>query len=186
MAKLSPEQRKALTEKNKKLKSLELELIEAKKREGIDEYVSIKVTKRNTRFIRTKIDGAPDKAVGHFNTTIGITAKKSPVLVPLSIATGKAVTGFMYYIEGEREGSVVSASVTARGDGSTQVAVGTLTFLKIPAGKTAEFNTTIAVRGKVGKQYHVVISRINYKLALSDARYQQYLKPIMSKSLDFS
>lgn len=186
MKKLTPAERKALSALQKKLKVLETNLVDAKRREGIDEYVSIKVEKRDARFTREKVEGGPDKATGRFLLFIKMTAKQTPVFVPLSAASGKNVAGFMYVIEGTGEGNIATAEVSVRGEGVAQVTMGTLQFAKIPKGRSATFRLDVTIRGRIGKQYQIVINRINYKLALADARYQQYLKPIPSEKLKFS
>jgi hypothetical protein len=76
--------------------------------------------------------------------------------------------------------------VTVRGEGITQVTLGSLEFVRIPAGRTATLRIENRIRGKVGKQYQIVIHRMNYKRELSDARYAQYIKPIRGEMLRFS
>lgn len=169
-----------------RLKDLQAALTEAKKREGIDAYITVKVQDLEAHFKRTKNPDGPDKTVGRYLLFLNITAKSVPVLVPLSIASSKTPTGFMYYIEGTGESSVATADVTARGEGMTVVKVGTLEYAKIPAGGTVTFRLDVTIRGKIGKKYQIVVDRINYKLAHTDPRYQQYLKPIISKPLKFS
>lgn len=186
MAKLTPENREALSVMKTKLTSLQKELAAANRREGIDPYVSVKVKRTDARFTRTKIKDAPDKAIGKYQLFVDIASKQVPVYVPLTIASSKKVTGFMYHIEGTGESSVESATVEVRGVGTTLLTLGTLEYAHIPAGGTATFRLDITIRGKIGKKYHIVINRLNYKLALADARYQQYLKPITSDSLKFS
>jgi hypothetical protein len=186
MKKLTPAERKALSEMSARLKALQSELTEAKKREGLDAYVTIKVKDRQARFERTRTPDGPDKAVGRYLLFIDITAKQVPVLVPLSVASSKSVSGFMYHIEGTGEAAIATADVTARGQGLTQVGIGTLQLAKIAPGQTATFRVDIIIRGKIGKKYQIVVNRINYKLALTNARYQQYLKPIVSKGLRFA
>jgi predicted transcriptional regulator len=63
--------------------------------------------------------------------------------------------------------------------------VGTLLFAKIPQGSTASFRILTTIRGKIAKTYKITITRINYKLNLTDPRYQQYIKPIVSDSVTF-
>jgi hypothetical protein len=92
----------------------------------------------------------------------------------------------MYQIEGTAEGSISVAGVRARGDGVSLVTLGTLIYAKIPAGKTASFEIRATIRGMFGKTYKIIFTRINYKLNLTDARYQQYLKEIRSESVRFS
>jgi hypothetical protein len=177
---------KSLRDAKDKLKKLQAELAVAKKAEGIDEYISLKVKKNQARFDVARSRGETDAGVGRFFIQINITAKKQAVFVPLSMASGKTVAGFMYLIEGTGEGQIATAEVACRGEGVTQITIGTLLFAKIPAGATGEFRIQVSTRGKKGKAYTITINRINYKLALSDARYQQYLKPITSERVKFS
>ncbi|MFN3692800.1 MAG: hypothetical protein ACK4SL_01710 [Candidatus Paceibacteria bacterium] len=180
-----------LAEKNQlkelagRVKQLQKELVTAKQVEGIDEYLAVRVGGTKLRFSRTKVAEGPDKAVGEFRFVLELTAKQVPLYVPLSIASGKTVVGFMYQIEGTGESSVASASVAVQTRGLTQISVGTLRYLVVPKSKTAELELVVTVRGKVGKHYRIVVNRLNYKLTISDARYQQYLKPLGSKSMRF-
>lgn len=186
MPKTPDPSKKLLKDLSNQLKTLQDELAVANKAEGKDENITVKVKEDQARFERVKVDGEKDKAFGNFFMMIEITAKKSDVLIPLSIASSQKPTGLMYQIEGTGEGSVSNADVTVRGDGVTQVIVGTLNYAKIPATKTATFRIQTTIKGKAGKTYKITITRINYKLTLSDARYQQYLKPIISDSVKLS
>jgi len=185
MKKPAPADKKLLKTLTSTLKKLQGDLVVAKRVEGIDEYIDVKVRYNDARFTRIKVENGKDKATGHYILDIAMTCKQGSVLVPLSIASGKTVTGFMYHIEGTGESAVASASVKVRGDGIQQVTIGTLEYCKIPAGKTATFRLQITIRGQIGKSYRIILNRLNYKLALSDARYQQYLKPIKSDQLRF-
>jgi len=186
MKKLTAAERNALARMNKELKALEAQLSIAKKREGIDTYVKIKAQKRSARFEHTQVEFGRDKATGRFSTTLAITAQAEPVFIPLSIASGKSIAGFMYQVEGTKEATVARASVTVLSDEAiTQIGVGSLQFVQIPAGKTAHILTDVTIRGRVGQEYTITFTRINYKLALSDSRYQHYLKPLSSATLRF-
>ncbi len=178
--------KKLLKDLTGQLKQLQDELVTANKAEGKDDNITVKVKKDQARFKRIKKDNEPDKATGHFLIQIDITAKSSSIFIPLSIASGKKPTGFIYQIEGTAEGAIANADVTVRGEGVTQITVGTLLFAKIPQGSTASFRILTTIRGKIGKTYKITITRINYKLTQTDPRYQQYLKPIISDSVKFS
>lgn len=178
--------KRLLKEANDQLKKLRAQLVVAKKAEGIDEYIEVKTKKSQARYEVMRKNGEPDKGVGRFFLQINITTKKETVFVPLSIASGKKVTGFMYLIEGTGEGLITTAEVGCRGEGVTQVTIGTLLYAKIPPKATGEFRIQISTRGKRGKTYKITINRINYKLNIADARYQQYLKPIVGDSVKFS
>jgi hypothetical protein len=171
---------------SEQVKKLQEELIVAKKKEGIDEFILVKVKKDQARFKRVKKEGEKDKGFGNFFLMISITAKQADVFIPLSISSGKKVSGFMYQIEGTAEGVISNADVTVRGDGVTQLTVGTLVYARVPAGTTGEFRIMATIRGKIGKSYKITLTRINYKLAVADVRYQQYLKEIVSDTVKFS
>ena len=186
MKKTAAENKKLLKSLNAEVKVLQTKLVQAKKVEGKDDYIDVKVKKNQARFQRVKQKGVEDKALGKFYIEIDITAKKEPVFVPLSVASGKKTAGFMYQIEGTAEGSIVTTDTKVRGEGVSQVTVGTLLYAKIPAGKTASFQIQATIKGNFGKTYKIVFTRLNYKLQITDARYQQYLKEIPSKSVKFS
>jgi len=168
------------------VKKLQSELIAVNKASGIDEYIHVKVQKTQSRFKRVRNPKGADKVVGAYLLVLDITAKKEIVHIPISIASGKKATGFIYQIEGTAEGSISTANVTSKGDGVTQLTLGTILYAKIPMGKTATFRIQVEIRGKIGKMYTVVINRIHYKLNLRDVRYKQYLKEISSNTLRFS
>lgn len=186
MASSSARSKKDLKDLTTKLKSLQTELQAAKQREGKDDYITVITKKDKSRFKRVSVEGEKDKAFGQFLLIINITAKKDTVYVPVSVASSQKPTGFMYQIEGTAAGSVVSADVDVKGEGVTIVTIGTLVYATIPAGKTATFRLNITTRGQLTKIYKIIITRINYKLQLSDTRYQQYLKPIKSDAVTFS
>ena len=186
MLKTPDPNKKLLKDLTGQLKQLQDELVVANKAEGKDDYITVKVKKDQARFERVKVEGTKDKVLGNFFMAIDITSKKSDVFIPLSIASSQKPTGFMYQIEGTGEGSVSNAGVTVRGDGVTQVTVGTLNYARIPATKTATFRIQTTIKGKAGKTYKITITRINYKLAITDPRYQQYLKPIVSDNVKLS
>jgi hypothetical protein len=186
MAKTLGENKKRLKELHAQLKVLQEELVKANKLEGKDAYIEVTVKKNQARFQKIKKKGEEDRAEGKFYIEVAITAKQQDVFVPVSIASGKKAAGFMYQIEGTAPGSIATADIKARGEGVSQVTLGTLLYAKIPAGKTALFTIHATTRGAFGKQYRIVFTRLNYKLHLTDARYQQYLKEIHSESVAFS
>jgi hypothetical protein len=177
---------KLLKEATEKLKALKAELAAAKKREGIDEFIAIKVKKNQARYEKSHAVGAPKVGVGKFFMMLEVTAKQQEVYIPLSMASGKKVAGFMYQIEGTGEAALAGTEIDVQGNGVTQVTIGTLQFCKIPAGTIATLRLQLRTRGQAGKTYSITISRINYKLSLGDARYQQYLKPLKSETVKFS
>ncbi len=182
----TPINKQLVKELQSKLKALEGELALAQKLEGIDANLTVKITENQAHSERIRIKGKDDKALGKFLLELTITATQEAVFIPLSIASGKKPAGFMYLIEGTAEGTIATAEVKCRGEGVTQVTLGTLLFAKIPAGKTAVFRIQTTIRGKFGKTYKIIIGRINYKLNLTDARYMQYLKALTSDHVKFS
>lgn len=183
MKKISASDKKRIKGLNAELQVLQEELVRANKLEGKDTYIEVKVKKKQAHAERIKIDDATDKVIAKFYLEIEITAKQANVFIPLSIASGKKTAGFMYQIEGTAPGTIATANVRVRGVGTTQVTVGTLLYAKIPSGKVATFQIHAAVRGTYGKTYKIVFTRLNYKLLLTDARYEQYLKEIHSESV---
>lgn len=150
-----------------------------------DEYMSVVVTKSQARFKRIKNPKGADSGVGYFFMIVDVTPKAGEVLIPLSIASGKKVTGFIYQIEGTGAGALSTAHVEARGVGVIQVTLGTLHFVKIPEGNTASFRIQVEMKGKVGKEYSVLIHQINYKLSATDARYKKFVGGVRSRTLEF-
>ncbi|MEK7462401.1 MAG: hypothetical protein AAB618_02400 [Patescibacteria group bacterium] len=186
MAKIPPANKKLIKEKTAQIKVLQEKLERAQKLEGKDDFIAVKIQKNQARFQRIKQKGVEDKAVGKFYIEINITAKQQNVFVPISIASGKKTAGFMYQIEGTAQGSIATANVEIGGQGISQVTIGTLRYAKIPTGKTASFEIRAVIRGNFGRVYKIVFTRLNYKLNLTDVRYQQYLKEIQGESVTFS
>ena len=185
MDKTLNENKKLLKELNNELKKLQNQLAEANKLKGKDAYIDVKVKKNQARFERIKQKGVEDKAVGKFYIEFDVTAKQQVVYIPLSVASGKKVAGFMYQIEGTGEGKIATTDIISRGEGVSQVTIGTLLYAKIPSRGKASIQIRAMIRGKFGKVYKIVFTRINYKLNLTDARYEQYLKEIASDSVKF-
>jgi hypothetical protein len=167
----------------KQINELQVQLEEAKKREGLDPNIEVKIHKNQARTEAVRPVGQHQKTFGHFFIELSITAEQAPVFVPISIASGKKTAGFMYHIEGSAESSLAGASIGVRGTRVTQVKLGTLLFARIPAGVSARFRLRAKIRGKEDEQYQLVISRLNYKLDLAQTRYHRYLKPINSKTV---
>lgn len=127
------------------------------------------------------------RSVGHgqFYMVIHITALQGDVYIPTSLASGKKPTGFVYQIEGSAQGQIDTTDISCKGEGVSQVTLGTLVYTKIPQGKTASFTIVVNMTGKVNKTYQVVFNRINYKLNASEARYKKLDLSIPSKPLEF-
>lgn len=186
MKKVSAADKKQLKDLNTQIKTLQGKLVQAKKLEGHDPYLEVRVEKSQAHYEEVKQKNGEKKVVAKFFMAIEVTAEQTEVFIPLSIASGKRVAGFMYQIEGTAEGMIETAEVAVRGKGVSQVTVGTLLYAKIPAGVTASFKVLARVKGRPGKVYKIIITRLNYKLAVADARYQQYLKAIPSDSVKLS
>lgn len=166
------------------VKKLQAQLKEVQT-QGIDEYISIKVLKIQERFEKIKKSDGADQGIGKFFLSLDISAKKQDVYVPVSIASGKRATGFIYQIEGTAIGEISQADASARGEGTTQITLGTILYCKIPAGKKATFKLQVEIRGKMHKAYKIVINRINFKLNPADARYRRFDKEISTGLLRF-
>jgi len=185
MAKIAPENKKVLKGLQAELKKLQGELVEVLKREGKDAWIDVKVRKNQGRVEKVRRQDADPTLLGKFYIEIEVTSKVAEVFVPLSIASGKKTAGFMYQIEGTAPGSIVSTDSRVRGEGVSQVSLGTLLFAKIPSGKTASFQIQATIRGQSSKKYKLVFTRLNYKLKLTDARYEQFLREIHSETITF-
>jgi hypothetical protein len=150
---------------------------------GADEHIALRIEKSQAHFKRIKNSDGPDVCIGSYFLLIDVIAQKGDVLIPLSIASSKKAAGFMYQIEGTGTSSLGTAEVKAQG--ATTITLGTLRFIKIGAGKTAQFRVQVEIKGKLGKEYTVVIHQINYKLNATDARYKKFTGGVSSKTLEF-
>lgn len=146
--------------------------------------IKVRDTKESIR--RTRNPDGPDPVMGKFWFDIDITAVTRDIYLPLSIASGKKPTGFVYQIEGTALGSILTTDISYKGEGVTQVTLGTLVYCKIPVGKTAAFHVRIEMKGNLGKEYRVVIRQVNYKFDPGDARYQKSPQEIRSKMIKFN
>lgn len=148
--------------------------------------LKVQVQKKQARFKRVRESKGPDSGIGEFFLLLQVTALKNDVYIPLSIASGKKPTGFVYQIEGTKEGTISTTSISCTGAGVTQITLGTILYCKIPAGKTAIFRILIEMRGKAGSEYSVTITRIHYKHDPSVARYEKFSETISGQRLRFS
>lgn len=150
-----------------------------------DSYIRVVAKNTEERARRTKVINGPDPVTGKFWFEIAITAVSQAVYIPLSIASGKKVTGFVYQIEGTAQGFIATTDIACKGDDITQITLGTMVYCKIPAGIKATFRIRVEVRGQLGKSYKVAIRQICYKLDPGDARYQKIPQDIQTKMLKF-
>ncbi len=138
----------------------------------------------------TKVLDAEGNAsgMGHFFLRLEVTALIETVYIPLSIASGKKPTGFVYQIEGTGESGIVTTDISLRDvkeSSVTQILLGTIAYVEIPKGMTATFQILIDMNGKIGREYVIAITRIDYKHNPSDARYQKYVEEIRTDTLKF-
>ena len=154
--------------------------------ETVAEALNVRIQKSQTRFKRVRNPEGPDIGIGNFFLLIDITASLEDIYIPLSIASGKKTTGFVYQIEGTAQGSISTTDISCSGKGVTQVTLGTILYAKIPKGMTATFRIVIEIRGRMNNSYAIGINRIHYKYNPSDARYEKYLKEIRSTNLKLS
>jgi hypothetical protein len=148
-----------------------------------DTPLQVTIQKSQARFKKIQEPGVRNAGVGEFFLLVDITALSKDLYIPLSIASGKKPAGFVYQIEGTSEASLSTTDISCSGKGVTQITLGTILYCKIPAGKTATFRLLIQVRGKTGGEYRIVINRINYKFAPTDARYEKYTDELSTKML---
>lgn len=154
--------------------------------EGIDGLVHARIDKASERFTRIRVPRAQDAGIGEFFFLVHLTALQGTVYVPVSIASGKKPTGFIYQIEGTAPGSIVKTTISCSGDAVTQITVGTILYAKIPAGMTGIFRILVEMKGTVPHSYRIVTTTLNYKLDPSDARYKKLAMTLSSGILKFN
>ena len=150
-----------------------------------DQALSVSIEKTQKHFKRVRDPEGPDIGTGEFLFYVHVTAVAETVYIPISIASGKKPTGFVYQIEGTAKGAIATTDITCKGVGVTQITLGTIVYAKIPSGMTAIFRIHVAIRGQVGKEYHIAINRIHFKRDIQDVRYEKFLKEISTSSLKF-
>lgn len=148
--------------------------------------IATRIKKSQTRFKRINDPEGRDRGAGEFFLLLDITAKHETIYIPISIASGKKPTGFVYQIEGTAPGEIETTEIKVEGAGITQITAGTILYAKIPKGSTATFRILVKMRGKLHKTYRIIIDRINYKFDPNDARYQRYDEAGTSKQLTFT
>lgn len=156
------------------------------KTEPTEPAISVRIKDTNAHFRRMYVPGGDDIGTGKFSLHIDITAISRDVFVPISIASGKKPTGFIYEIEGTKEGAISTTDISCEGEGITQITLGTISYCKIPATKTATFQILVETQGRLGGEYKVIINRIDYKYDPSDARYVKFVEDFPSESVKFS
>lgn len=186
MEQTSTQNKKILQDLKAQIKVLQTKLKTGGKHEEDISYIEVRVKKNQARFERIKQKGKKDTEEGRFYLALAMTALEEDVYVPLSIASGKKVAGFMYQIEGSAPGNLLSAEVRVRGVGVSMITIGTLLYAKIPARKMATFEIRTRIKGTSGNTYRIVFTRVNYKKNITDARYQQYLHELSSEFVTFS
>lgn len=148
-----------------------------------DTALKVSIQKKQKRFKKIKNPNGPDIGVAEFFLLLDVTAFTETIYIPLSIASGKKPTGFVYQIEGTAKGDISTTDISCKGPGVTQVTLGTILYSKIPAGKKATFRILIEIRGRMQNTYSVVINRINYKRDMAATRYEKLLGEIRSDTL---
>lgn len=150
-----------------------------------DGHLYFKIKESKAFFVKEKGEDGRTKSHGQFTLHLDVIALQQTVYIPLSIASGKKPTGFVYQIEGTAQGLISTTDISCKGEGIAQVTLGTLLYAKVPQGKTATFRIFVDMEGSLNKTYKIVINRINYKFDPSDARYKRFDVEIASKPLTF-
>lgn len=152
----------------------------------LSEVMRVRSIKTQGRFKRIRNPGGPDTGLGEFFLLLEVTALTRDLYIPLSIASGKKPTGFVYQIEGTGQGDISTTTISWNGDGVTQITLGTIVYVKIPAGKTGTFRILIEMKGFMQKSYSILIPRMNYKHNPADARYEKAFPDIRSRVVTFT
>ena len=140
------------------------------------EQLRIQVTNRTKHFRKITDSKGNVLGEGTFSLHLVLTPATGTLYVPLSIASGKKPTGLVYLINGTGESSIVTAHVEIRdikASGVREILLGTIRYVEIPQGVTATLRVRLTMRGRIGKEYSVLIARMQYKTHLSDTRYQK-------------
>lgn len=172
---------------DEKLKSLQAQLIELQgtKISTSTEPISIVLKSSSANFKRLRhIHGTDAAGEGKYMLKVEITAGKDALYIPVSITTGRKSNGLIYQVEGS-ERATSTATVTCNGEDSLIVTSGTLSYCKVPAGKTVNFKVLVTIVGPLREEYRVALGRINYKLNTNDSRYKKFLTDIHTKLLKF-
>ena len=138
-----------------------------------NEHLYCEVKGSEAYFLKRTYRSGEAHGQAQFHLSIDIIGLIEAVYIPHSLASGKKPTGFIYQIEGTGEAAIVAAKISCQGDGVTQITLGTLRYIKIPRGKTARILMVFDIEGGSGREYKIVVNRINYKLDPSDARYKK-------------
>jgi hypothetical protein len=148
-----------------------------------EEKLIVRVEEMHAAYTRSP-QSKRESGVGKYALHLSITATKETLYIPGSIGSGRVSTGFVYQVEGTTSAKG-TGKVSYNGDGVATVSLGSISYWKIPAGKTAHVKAYIEVTGPLNHDYKVVISRINYKLNTNDSRYTRVLVEIGTKILRF-
>lgn len=135
------------------------------------------------KLTRNRRNTDADAELAEFFFLIDLTALVETIYVPLSVASSKKPTGFVYQIEGTAPGAIVAATVSCKGEGVTQITLGTILYAKISKGMTATFRILVHMRGREAKSYKIIINRINYKHDLNTLRYESLLTALTTEML---
>jgi len=154
-------------------------------RQGGDGHVFFKVKESKAFFVKDRDEAGKAVSHGQFTLYLEVIALQQTLYIPTSLASGKKPTGFVYQIEGTAPGQIHTTEISCKGEGTSQVTLGTLLYTKIPQGKTATFRIYVDMKGSLNKTYRILINRINYKFDPSDARYKRFDVAIASKPVEF-
>ncbi len=150
-----------------------------------DGHVFFKIKESKAFTVLERDEDGKTVSHGQFTLYLDVIALQETLYIPTSLASGKKPTGFVYQIEGTAPGQIHTTEVSCKGNGVSQVTLGTLLYTKIPQGKTATFRIYVDMKGILNKTYRIIINRINYKFDPSDARYKRFDVEIASKPVEF-
>lgn len=152
----------------------------------LEQGISVRLQRTNAQFRKVHIKGGDDIGKGTFLFLLDVTALSRDVYIPISVASGKKPTGFIYQIEGTKAGTIATTEITCEGKDISQITLGTIIYCKVPATKIGTFRIIVEMQGKLGGDYTVVLNRIHYKYDPSDARYLKLEENFRSESVSFS
>lgn len=147
-----------------------------------DTFININVTQAEARINKMPRPRGSYAILGKYSIFIDVTAIKDTIYLPVSIGSGRKSTGFIYQMEGVAAINS-KATISYKGEGTTIVTSGSISYCKVPAGKTASFKIFAEIESAKPSGYRFVISRINYKFNPNDMRYKRFITEIGTKFL---
>jgi hypothetical protein len=120
---------------------------------------------------------------GRYNISFQVIAGEDALYIPVSFGSG-TTTGFVYEIESSGKATTTS-TITCKGAEIKTSTIGSLSFCKIPAGKTADVKVIAKIVGEQDEDYRIIINRINYKTDPNKLKYSAFKTNLSTGVVEF-